>query len=100
AIVLWRPKGESSWARAARAFRSGGARMALTPGIAVPGLLYALGAQLALSAVLAFNVQAVTQTRLDWGQLAWTFPLITLFSCLPFTVAGAGVREIAALAFL
>jgi rSAM/selenodomain-associated transferase 2 len=100
AVILWRPKGESSWARAARAFRSGGARMALTPGIAVPGLLYALGAQLALSAVLAFNVQAVTQTRLDWGQLAWTFPLITLFSCMPFTVAGAGVREIAALAFL
>jgi uncharacterized membrane protein YbhN (UPF0104 family) len=36
AIVLWRPRGESSWARVARAFRSGGARMALTPGIAVP----------------------------------------------------------------
>lgn len=100
ALILWRPKGESSWARAARAFRSGGARMAVTPGIALPGLLYALCAQLALSAVLAFNVQAVAQTRLDWPQLAWTFPIITLFSCMPFTVAGAGVREIAALAFL
>jgi rSAM/selenodomain-associated transferase 2 len=100
AVILWRPKGESSWARAARAFRAGGARMAVTPGIAVPGLLYALCAQLTLSAVLAFNVQAVTQTRLDWAQIAWTFPIITLFSCMPFTVAGAGVREIAALAFL
>lgn len=100
AVILWRPKGESSWARAARAFRSGGARMALTPGIAIPGLLYALAAQLALSAVLAFNVKAVAQTHLDWAQLAWTFPIITLFSCMPFTVAGAGVREIAALAFL
>src|SRR5688572_17015876 len=50
AIILWRPKGESSWARAARAFRTGGARMALSPHIAIPGLLYALGAQLALSA--------------------------------------------------
>ena len=99
-IVLWRPRGESSWARAARAFRSGGARMALTPGIAVPGLLYALGAQLALSAVLAFNVQAVTKTSIDWAQAAWTFPVITLISCMPFTVAGAGVREVAALAFL
>jgi rSAM/selenodomain-associated transferase 2 len=99
-VILWRPAGDSSWARAARAFRSGGARMALTPGIAVPGLVYGFGAQLALSAVLAFNLQAVTQTPLDWGQLAWTFPVITLFSCLPFTVAGAGVREIAALAFL
>jgi rSAM/selenodomain-associated transferase 2 len=100
AVILWRPTGDSSWARAARAFRAGGARMALTPGIAVPGLLYALGAQLALSGVLAFNVQAVTQTQLDWAQVGWTFPIITLFSCLPFTVAGAGVREIAALAFL
>jgi rSAM/selenodomain-associated transferase 2 len=100
AVVLWRPRGESSWARAARAFRSGGARMALTPGIAVPGLLYALGAQFALSAVLAFNVQAITTTSIDWAQAAWTFPLITLISCMPFTVAGAGVREVAALAFL
>jgi rSAM/selenodomain-associated transferase 2 len=100
AVVLWRPRGESSWARVARAFRSGGARMALTPGIAVPGLLYALGAQLALSAVLAFNVQAVTKTSIDWAQAAWTFPVITLISCMPFTVAGAGVREVAALAFL
>jgi len=100
AVVLWRPRGESSWARAARAFRSGGARMALTPGIAVPGLLYALGAQLALSAVLAFNVQAVTKTSIDWAHAAWTFPVITLISCMPFTVAGAGVREVAALAFL
>src|SRR5688572_17950812 len=100
AFILWRPLGESSWARAARAFRSGGARMALTPGIAVPGLLYALGAQLALSAVLAFNVQAVTKTSIDWDRAAWTFPVITLISCMPFTVAGAGVREVAALAFL
>jgi len=100
AVVLWRPKGEGSWARAARAFRSGGARMALTPGIAVPGLLYALGAQLALSAVLAFNVEAVTKTSIDWAHAAWTFPVITLISCMPFTVAGAGVREVAALAFL
>ncbi len=100
AVVLWRPRGESSWARAARAFRSGGARMALTPGIAVPGLLYALGAQLTLSAVLAFNVQAVTKTSIDWAHAAWTFPVITLISCMPFTVAGAGVREVAALALL
>lgn len=100
ALILWRPAGESSWARAARAFRSGGARMVLTPGIAVPGLVYAFGAQLALSAVLAFNVQAVTKAPLDWAQAAWTFPVITLISCMPFTVAGAGVREVAALAFL
>jgi rSAM/selenodomain-associated transferase 2 len=100
AIMFWRPAGESSWARGIRAFRWGGARMALTPRIALPGLLYALGAQLTLSAVLAFNVQAITKAPLDWAQVAWTFPVITLISCMPFTVAGAGVRELAALAFL
>jgi hypothetical protein len=47
--------------------------------------------------VLAFNVQAVTRTSVDWAQAAWTFPVITLISCMPFTVAGAGVREVAAL---
>src|SRR5687767_9944851 len=100
AIIFWRPQGDSSWARAARAFRSGGARMALTPGIALPGLAYAFAAQLALSAVLAFNVAAVSNASIDWAQAAWTFPVITLISCIPFTVAGAGVREVAALAFL
>ncbi|MCI0744944.1 MAG: TIGR04283 family arsenosugar biosynthesis glycosyltransferase [Verrucomicrobia subdivision 3 bacterium] len=100
AVILWKPAGDSVWARTARAFRRGGARLALTPGIAVPGLLYAFAAQLALSTVLAFNVQSVTHQPLEWAQVAWTFPVITLFSCLPFTVAGAGVREIAAIAFL
>jgi len=74
--------------------------MALTPAIALPGLLYAFGAQLALSAVLAFNVAAVGKAPIDWAQAAWTFPVITLISCMPFTVAGAGVREVAALALL
>src|SRR6185503_784647 len=100
AVIFWRPRGDSSWVRAARAFRSGGARMALTPAIALPGLLYGFGAQLALSAVLAFNVAAVSKAPIDWAQAAWTFPAITLISCMPFTVAGAGVREVAALALL
>jgi len=100
AVIFWQPRGDSSWVRAARAFRSGGARMALTPAIALPGLLYGFGAQLALSAVLAFNVAAVSKVPIDWAQAAWTFPVITLISCMPFTVAGAGVREVAALALL
>jgi rSAM/selenodomain-associated transferase 2 len=100
ATLFWKPRGESSWARTIRAFRSGGGRLVVSPRVAIPGLLVACLAQLGLSAVLALNLQAVSQSPISWGQLAWTFPVITLFSCLPFTVAGAGVREIAALTFL
>jgi rSAM/selenodomain-associated transferase 2 len=99
-IVSRRPLGESSWARALRAFRSGGRRLLVSPEVAAPGLLFALGAQVALSSVLALNLRAVTHQPLPWAQMAWTFPAITLVSCLPFTFAGAGVRELAALTFL
>jgi cellulose synthase/poly-beta-1,6-N-acetylglucosamine synthase-like glycosyltransferase len=37
---------------------------------------------------------------LPWGRLAWTFSAITIIGSVPFTFAGAGVREIAALTFL
>ena len=100
AVLFWNPQGESSWARTIRAFRSGGSRLIVTPRIAIPGLAAATLAQLGLSAVLALNLLAVTDSPIIWTQLAWTFPVITIFSCLPFTVAGAGVREIAALTFL
>jgi len=100
AVLFWNPQGDSSWARTIRAFRSGGSRLIVTPRIAIPGLAAATLAQLGLSAVLALNLQAVTDSPIPWAQLAWTFPVITIFSCLPFTVAGAGVREIAAITFL
>jgi rSAM/selenodomain-associated transferase 2 len=99
-IVFWRPRGENVWAQTVRAFRAGGARMILRPHLAGRGLLFAVFAQLGLSAVLAFNLQALSPAFLPWAQLGWTFPVITALSCLPFTVAGAGVREAAALAFL
>jgi rSAM/selenodomain-associated transferase 2 len=63
-------------------------------------LLSAFLAQSALSAVFALNLAGVTQHDLYWGQIAWTFPAITIISCVPFTVAGAGVREAAALTLL
>jgi rSAM/selenodomain-associated transferase 2 len=100
AVLFCNPQGESSWARTIRAFRSGGSRLIVTPRIALPGLAAAMLAQLGLSAVLALNLHAVTNSPVSWAQLAWTFPVITVFSCLPFTIAGAGVREIASLTLL
>ena len=100
AAFLGRQKWRSSWSQAWRAFRTGVTRLFSSPSLAVPGFLFALLSQLALSAVFALNLQAVTTTPLPWGQIAWTIPVITLLSCLPFTVAGAGAREAAAIAFL
>ena len=100
AAFFGRQRWRSPWSQAWRAFRSGTARLFSSPSLAVPGFLFALLSQLALSAVFALNLQAVTATPLPWGQIAWTIPAITLLSCLPFTVAGAGAREAAAIAFL
>jgi rSAM/selenodomain-associated transferase 2 len=100
AILLWKPRGDGSFARTVRALRTGGRRFILSPRTALPGLFAGLLAQTALSAVFAFNLAAVSDAPVSWAQLAWTFPAITALSCLPFTVAGAGVRELAALTFL
>lgn len=74
--------------------------MVLSPRLAASGLTVATLGHFALSAVFALNLQAVASTELSWAQMAWTVPAITTISCLPFTVAGAGVREIAAVTLL
>jgi rSAM/selenodomain-associated transferase 2 len=100
AIIVRRPKGESSWARTVRAFRSGSGRMVLTPKVTVPGIVAAFFSISALTAVVGLNLRAVTHADLPWARLLWTFPAITLLGSIPFTVAGAGVREVAALTLL
>jgi rSAM/selenodomain-associated transferase 2 len=97
---FWPPANAGAWARALRASREGFRGLRASPAVAVRGLLVALLAHLALSAVFALNLEAVSGAPLPWVKLAWTLPVITAISCLPFTVAGAGAREVAALAFL
>src|SRR5258706_1255361 len=99
-LVVWAPRGEAAWKRTVRSFRSGIVRLARTPGLAVDGLLLAFLAQACFGAVFALNLAAVTHQNLYWGQIAWTFPTIMVIGSLPFTIAGAGVREAAALALL
>ena len=74
--------------------------MVLSPRLAGSGLFAATLGHFALSAVFALNLHAVAGADLPWAKLAWTIPAITTISCLPFTVAGAGVREVAAITFL
>src|SRR5205807_7058147 len=75
-------------------------RLILTPKVTAPGIVFAFFSITALTAVFGLSLRAVSQTSLPWARLLWTFPVITLIGCIPFTFAGAGVREAAALAFL
>jgi len=56
--------------------------------------------QLALSGVLALNLQAVSHTQVPWERLLWTLPMIAVASALPITISGSGLREGAALLLL
>jgi rSAM/selenodomain-associated transferase 2 len=100
ALWRWRPAGAGGVARAVRAFRSGSGGLLNNPRAGLTGLGLAFAGHLALSGVLALCLAAVSGTPLPWLNLAWTFPVITTISCLPFTVAGAGAREVAAVTLL
>ena len=100
ALAFWKPAGENWWVRAWQTLRLGFRNFISSRRQSTLGLLFAISAQLALSGVFACLVRAVAGDSLPWLKLAWTFPTIMMLSCLPITVAGAGVREMLALAFL
>ena len=102
-IVLARyckPTGEGFIARLRRALRAGVAGLFSDPTLAARGVVAAVLAQAAASAVFAISLAGITGEHLPWAKMAWTFPTIVVVSCLPFTVAGTGVREVAAVLFL
>ena len=99
-LCIFRPKGEGFITRTLSALRIGLARLFSVPRIGVNGLLFAALAQLSASAVFALNLYSISTEPLPWLQLAWTFPAITILSCMPFTVAGIGSRELVAIALL
>jgi rSAM/selenodomain-associated transferase 2 len=99
-LCLLRPKGQGFITRTLSSLRIGAVRLFSEPRIGISGLLFACLAQLAASAVFAVNLCAVTNQSLPWLQLAWVFPAITILSCMPFTVAGIGSRELVAIALL
>ena len=99
-LVVVRPRGEGAAPRLLRAMQNGAGRMVRHPQVAVKGLACGVLVQVALSGVLALNLRAIVQTPLPWAQLLWTFPVISMLSSLPVTVAGLGVREGAAILLL
>jgi len=99
-IIVVRPKGQGFVRRTLSSMRIGLTRLFSEPRIGLSGLAFASLAQAAASAVFAVNLCAVTNESLPWVQLSWVFPAITILSCMPFTVAGIGSRELVAVALL
>jgi rSAM/selenodomain-associated transferase 2 len=100
ALAFWKPAGETCWARGWGTLRNGIRNFIASRRQFTRGLVIAVLAQLALSSVFALNVRAVAGESLPWLKLAWTFPVVTMLSCLPVSIAGAGVREMLSLTFL
>lgn len=99
-IFLKRSRHESVFRRFAVAFLESGKRLLKSPRVVLTGFFCSLLMQVAINAVLALNLQAVSHTPVPWTRLVWTFPLITAISGLPITMAGIGARDGAAIALL
>jgi rSAM/selenodomain-associated transferase 2 len=105
-VVLLVGAGLLRWARDSAvgktlgAFLSAGRRLFISWPVAWQGLVCGLLVQLAFAGNLALSLQAVSHAPLPWAQLAWTFPVISVVSAIPFNVAGLGLREGAAMALL
>ena len=98
--TLLRRRSDSMWTQWLRALAARGRLLIAVPRVAAQGLLCGFLVQVAMSGVLASNLQAVSGTPLRWGNLLWTLPVISVMSALPITVVGLGFREGAALALL
>jgi len=68
------------------------------PGILVGAVLISVLANLMVGGTLACALAAAAPGPLPWTGLLWTFPVIGLAASMPFTLAGAGTRESAAIA--
>lgn len=75
-------------------------RWVMQPHLGLKALVLAVLPPLFLSGVFAFNLHAVSHQPLPWIWLLWTSFAITLVSAFPWSVAGAGVRELAAVTIL
>lgn len=98
--LSWRSRAESFGRRFVETLRQGARTFLQCPRLVVAGILCGLLVQVALSAVLALNLEAVSHTPIPWRHLFWAFPVVALTGALPVTAAGLGAREGAALVLL
>jgi rSAM/selenodomain-associated transferase 2 len=99
-LVVWwwkRRKRESFLGRTASSLEEAARQLRHDPGAAGRGLLFGFLLQVCFCGVMACCLQAVASKPIPWLQLAWTFPAIGFAATMPVTIAGAGVREGAAM---
>lgn len=66
----------------------------------VAGCLLGLGGQILVSYILLVCLLAITYPQTACAELVWAYPLIAAIAGLPFSIAGAGLREGVALVLL
>lgn len=99
-LIMWwwkRRKRESFLGRTASSLEAAARQLRHDPGAAWQGLLFGFLLQVCFCGVLACCLQAVASEPVPWLKLAWTFPAIGFAATMPVTIAGAGLREGAAL---
>ena len=100
-VFLWKQKRPTSiLSRAIDSLKQGLLAVAHSPASGCAGVLLGMAVQVCLSSVLAFNLRACSHASVPWNDLFWIFPLVSLLSALPITVAGIGVREGASIVLL
>ncbi len=104
AIVLWKKVAAKPKNSRARLLRRSIAplwrRLRGQPAFLAKTLALGLGIQLIWCGLLGLNLMAVTHAAIPWTEILWTFPIIGFIASTPLTIAGAGLRETAALFFL
>lgn len=98
-IVWWwrRRQRESFLGRTATSLEEAAVQWRKNPRALLIGVFFAFVLQVCFCGVMACSLQAVASEPIPWLKLAWTFPAIGFAATMPVTVAGAGVREGAAM---
>ncbi|HEY1174189.1 MAG TPA: lysylphosphatidylglycerol synthase domain-containing protein [Verrucomicrobiae bacterium] len=99
-LIAWwwrRRQRESFLGRTATSLEEAAVQWRKNPQALLRGVLFAFILQVCFCGVMACSLQAVASEPIPWLKLAWTFPAIGFAATMPVTVAGAGVREGAAM---
>lgn len=100
-VWAWkRKRPESILSRAIGSLNTGLAAVSRAPVSGMMSVLLSVGVQVCLSSVMAFNLRACSHDPVPWGELFWIFPVVSLLTALPITIAGIGVREGASIMLL
>ena len=98
AVSARRPRVRAAMERGRQLVRDGWGALRDRPVLLVAAAGLSVLGNLLVAATLALGLASVAPEPLPWGRVLWTLPVIGLAAAFPFTVAGAGAREGAAIA--